>query len=80
MSGTVPSQCSQCSVQRRDVILHIVDADIFSSITDGKSAIIEIEDELLIKLVRIYPALYNFSSKKYMDSNFKQDIWKKIGE
>ena len=80
MSGTVPSQCSQCSVRRRDVLLHIVDADIFSSFTDGKSVIIEMEDELLIELVRIYPALYDFLNKKYMDSKFKQDIWKKIGE
>ena len=76
MSGRVPSQCS---VRRRDVLLHIVDADIFSvSLTAIPK--LEMEDELLIELVRIYPALYDLSNQKYMDSNFKQDIWKKIGE
>ena len=38
------------------------------------------EDELLIELVRNYPALYDLSNQKYMDSNFKQDTWKKIKE
>ena len=38
------------------------------------------DDELLIELVRNHPVLYDLSQPKYMDSNFKQDIWNKIGE
>lgn len=79
MSDTVPSQCSQCCIRRRDVKTHIVAADIFSvSLTAFQK--FEMDDELLIELVRSYPALYDLSNRKYMDSNFKQELWKKIGE
>lgn len=37
-------------------------------------------DELLIELVRNHPVLYDLSQLKYMDCNFKQDVWNKIGE
>ena len=38
------------------------------------------ENEHLIELVRSHPALYDLSNQKYMDSNLKQELWKKIGE
>lgn len=47
------------------------------------SVVIPIEnmnDEQLIELVRGYPVLYDQSDPKYMDSDFKNTIWSKIGE
>ena len=35
------------------------------------------EDEQLIELVRSHTVLYDLSSAKYIDTNFKQAIWKK---
>lgn len=37
-------------------------------------------DEKLIELVRNYPVLYDLSNPKYMDTDFKNNIWSKIGE
>ncbi|KAF5277014.1 hypothetical protein FQR65_LT16073 [Abscondita terminalis] len=37
-------------------------------------------DEKLIELVRNYPVLYDLSNAKYMDTNFKNTIWRKIGD
>lgn len=37
-------------------------------------------DEKLIEFVRGYPVLYDQSESKYMDSDFKNSIWTKIGE
>lgn len=37
-------------------------------------------DEKLIELVRNYPVLYDLSNPKYMDTNFKNNIWTKVGE
>lgn len=36
-------------------------------------------DEKLIELVRGYPVLYDLSNAKYMDSEYKNEIWGKIG-
>ncbi|XP_022198383.2 uncharacterized protein LOC111055477 [Nilaparvata lugens] len=36
-------------------------------------------DEKLIQLVRVYPALYDISHPKYMDADYKKQIWKFIG-
>ena len=38
------------------------------------------DNEQLIEFVRKYPALYNLSNPKYMNSSFKNEIWIKIGE
>lgn len=37
-------------------------------------------DEELIELVRKNVVLYDLSHTKYMDSNFKLDIWNKIAK
>lgn len=37
-------------------------------------------DEKLIELVRRYPVLYDLSHTKYMDTDFKNTIWRKIAE
>ncbi|KAF5295284.1 hypothetical protein FQA39_LY13149 [Lamprigera yunnana] len=37
-------------------------------------------DEKLIELVRQYPPLYNLAHSKYMDTEFKNAIWIKIGD
>ncbi|XP_014255072.1 uncharacterized protein LOC106669821 [Cimex lectularius] len=37
-------------------------------------------DKKLIELVRNYPVLYDLSNPKYMDTEFKTNIWNKIGE
>ncbi|XP_072944178.1 uncharacterized protein [Epargyreus clarus] len=37
-------------------------------------------NERLIEAVRKYPALYNMSDGKYMDSNYKSSLWVKISE
>lgn len=36
-------------------------------------------DKKLIELVRGYPVLYDVSNPKYMDSDYKNAIWTKIG-
>lgn len=36
-------------------------------------------DEKLIEFVRNYRVLYDQSNAKYMDSDFKNTIWRKIG-
>ena len=36
-------------------------------------------DEKLIELVRNYPVLYDLSNPKYMDTDFKNTLWSKIG-
>ncbi|XP_072378709.1 uncharacterized protein [Diabrotica undecimpunctata] len=38
------------------------------------------DDEKLIELVRKYPAIYDTSNLKYLDTKYKLEIWKKIGE
>ncbi|CAH1994289.1 unnamed protein product [Acanthoscelides obtectus] len=38
------------------------------------------DDEKLIELVRKYPVIYNTSNSKYLDTKYKLEIWKKIGE
>lgn len=38
------------------------------------------DDEYLIEMVRQHSELYDLSHPKYMDSNFKMDIWNKIGQ
>lgn len=37
------------------------------------------DDEKLIELVRVNPAIYDLSHRKYMDNNFKTTIWNNIG-
>lgn len=37
-------------------------------------------DEKLIEQVRNYPSLYDLSNPKYMDTDFKNTLWSKIGE
>ncbi|XP_053995492.1 uncharacterized protein LOC128885458 [Hylaeus anthracinus] len=36
-------------------------------------------DEQLIELIRQYPALYDLSDSKYMDTTYKINVWNKIG-
>lgn len=38
------------------------------------------DDEFLIELVRENSELYDFSHRKYCDTNFKNNLWKEIGE
>lgn len=38
------------------------------------------DHELLIKLVRDYPELYDITHNKYSDNNRKDEVWKNIGE
>ena len=38
------------------------------------------QDESLIEYVREAEALYDFNNKKYSDNNYKNLIWKQIGE
>ena len=38
------------------------------------------DDEKLIEFVRKHNVLYDLSHAKYMDINFKNNIWKEIGE
>lgn len=40
----------------------------------------KMDDVKLIQLVRIYPALYNSSHSKYMDSSYKSEVWNIIGK
>lgn len=40
----------------------------------------KINDEQLIELVRQYPAIYDLSHAKYMDTTYKCDIWNKIAK
>ena len=61
----------------------VVASDILSTFTDAGRvfwAYKKMDDELLIELVRNYPVLYDLAQPKYMDSNFKKDIWNNIGE
>lgn len=37
-------------------------------------------NERLIEAVRKYPALYDMSDEKYMDTNYKSSLWVKISE
>ncbi|KAJ8723095.1 hypothetical protein PYW08_003007 [Mythimna loreyi] len=37
------------------------------------------DDEKLIELVRVHPAIYDLSHRKYMDNHFKATIWNNIG-
>lgn len=38
------------------------------------------DDEKLIEAVRKYPVIYDTCHSKYMDSKYKLQIWKKIGD
>ena len=86
MAGTVPYFCLPCHFCIRTVKLYIVANDIFQVLPTSEEFVYihlqgkMMEDEQLIELVRGHTILYDLSNAKYMDTNFKQAIWKKIGK
>jgi hypothetical protein len=46
----------------------------------GKLRILKTNDEILIELVRSHAELYDLSHPKYMDTTYKERIWKEVGQ
>jgi hypothetical protein len=46
----------------------------------GKVRVLKMNDEKLIELVRSHVELYDLSSPKYMDTTYKERIWKEVGQ
>lgn len=42
--------------------------------------IFEMDDELLIELIRLRPVIYNSAHSKYMDNKLKDNLWKEISQ
>lgn len=45
-----------------------------------QSQTFKMDDEKLIELVRENGAIYDVAHKKYMDINYKTEIWREIGQ